>query len=498
MILRTLIFLHRWVGVGICIVFLLWFPSGIGMMYWTYPEVSTNDRLDRAPLLYPSKIVLSPMEAAEKAGMDPQPAQIRLNTFDGRPVYRFTSGRGGRGGGGGPIIYADTGEEQVDVPHEMRDRIASAWTGQPAASARVESIEEVDQWTIQNRVRPLYKYSWANGEQVYIAGNSGEVVQYTTRASRIAAHVSAIPHWVYYTPLRKNQPVWINFMIWTALIGTISSIIGIVIGVWMYSPSKKYSLAGKPTGIPYRGQKRWHTIFGLVFGVATATWAFSGMLSLGPFAIVEWLQSGDGGPRRGAGQNIAGALGGRIQMSDFDSVHPRDLLRKLPDLPIKELEFTSFDGQPIVAANLGTAGTRMIGLDGTLIEEFDRKKIIDIVKRTAPDPNAVETRIVEQYDLYYLDRTRARPLPVILALMNDEAKTRYYIDPKTARVAGAYSHRNWINRWLYNGLHSLNFPWLYNYRPLWDIVVIAFMAGGTALCVTSLVLAWRVIGRRLR
>ena len=31
-----------------------------------------------------------------------------------------------------------------------------------------------------------------------------------------------------------------------------------------------------------------------------------------------------------------------------------------------------------------------------------------------------------------------------------------------------------------------------------DIVVIAFMLGGTALSVTSLVLAWRAIGRTLR
>jgi hypothetical protein len=49
----------------------------------------------------------------------------------------------------------------------------------------------------------------------------------------------------------------------------------------------------------------------------------------------------------------------------------------------------------------------------------------------------------------------------------------------------------------YHGLHSLDFPWLYNYRPAWDIVVMTFMLGGTALCVTSLVLAWRVLGRKL-
>ena len=44
----------------------------------------------------------------------------------------------------------------------------------------------------------------------------------------------------------------------------------------------------------------------------------------------------------------------------------------------------------------------------------------------------------------------------------------------------------------------MNFPWLYNHRPAWDVVVAAFMFGGTALSVTSLVLAWQVLGRKLR
>jgi len=54
-----------------------------------------------------------------------------------------------------------------------------------------------------------------------------------------------------------------------------------------------------------------------------------------------------------------------------------------------------------------------------------------------------------------------------------------------------------MSRWLYHGLHSLDAPWLYAHRPAWDIVVITFMLGGTALGVTSLILAWRVIGRTL-
>ena len=84
-----------------------------------------------------------------------------------------------------------------------------AWAGQPLAEAKKESVEEPDQWTVAGQLRnlrPMYKYSWPDGQQVYLNGTTGEVVQYTTFGSRVAAHVSAIPHWVYYTPLRKHQP----------------------------------------------------------------------------------------------------------------------------------------------------------------------------------------------------------------------------------------------------------------------------------------------------
>ena len=307
-------------------------------------------------------------------------------------------------------------------------------------------------------------------------------MQYTTFGTRFAAHVSAIPHWVYYTPLRKNQRAWVRFVVWTSGIGTISAIIGIIIGAWMYSPKRKYRLAGKPTGIPYRGQKRWHTILGLIFGIATATWTFSGLLSMDPFPS---LQSPSPAQPEGADSGIASlpsvgeGLRGRVAMADFESVHPRDLLAKVP-LDVRELEYTSFAGRPVFAANLKGGKTQMIALDGTPIPEFDRQQIIDIVKASASNPRVIETAVIDQYDFYYLDRRREAPLPVIRALMNDADKTRYYIDPKTAQIVMIYSERDWFNRWFYNGLHSLNFPWLYNYRPLWDIVVITFMLGGTA------------------
>ncbi len=54
-------------------------------------------------------------------------------------------------------------------------------------------------------------------------------------------------------------------------IGSISALLGIIVAVWMFSPSQKYRHAGVPTSIPYKGWKRWHTILGLAFGVITLT-----------------------------------------------------------------------------------------------------------------------------------------------------------------------------------------------------------------------------------
>jgi hypothetical protein len=472
------------------------------MMYWTFPGVTAADRLDHSPKLDPAKIALSPEEAAARVGLQANPNAIRLNSFDGRPVYRF-SGEG-RGGGGGRMVYADTGAEQTEVPAEMLDRIASSWAGRPVAEAKKESVEEPDQWTVAGQLRnlrPMFRYTWPDGQVAYLDGTTGEIVQYTTFATRVAAHISAIPHWIYYTPLRSNQPLWISFMIYSSLIGTVSAIIGMIVAVWMYSPKRKYRLAGKPTGIPYKGQKRWHWILGMVFGIATVTWTFSGMMSLGPFPIVERLTGqGQRGPQQGrqrGQQSIAAALRGRVTMADFASVHPRDLLAKVADLDVKEVEWTSAAGRPVFSANLAGGKNQLLNLDGTPLE-VDQQKVVEIIKSAVADPAATEIRILDQYDLYYLDRTRQRPLPVILVRMNDADHTRYYVDPRSARVVGTYSSRNWVSRWLYTGLHSLNFPFLYNYRPLWDIVVITFMIGGTALCVTSLVLAWRVLGRKLK
>ena len=105
------------------------------------------------------------------------------------------------------MVYADNGEAQKEFPPELTRRIAAEWTRQPEAAAREDQNEPVDQWTVYEgfqELKPLRKYSWPDGEQVYVSGENGEVVQYTTRASRLGAYLGPIPHWLYFTPLRKN------------------------------------------------------------------------------------------------------------------------------------------------------------------------------------------------------------------------------------------------------------------------------------------------------
>ena len=387
MLKRFVVFVHRWLGIALCLIFLLWFPSGIGMMYWDYPSVRPADRLDRSPALDPSKIVLSPVEAAAKLGEAATPGQVRLNTFDGRPVYRFRSGPGEA------IIYADTGEEQIEIPKAMMERIVSSWTGQPVSAATAESVEEVDQWTLQSRLsdlQPLWKYSWPNGEQVYFSEATGEVEQYTTTASRVGAYVGAIPHWLYFTPLRKHGPLWSRVVIWSSGIGVIASLLGIIVGIWMYSPAKRYRYAGAPTSIPYRGQKRWHMVFGLLFGVGAMTWAFSGLLSMDPFPS---QRTGGGAVRRGGGPGVPQALRGRgNQPAAFAAKHPREALAQIRDLKVRELELTSFAGEPVYLATIANGGTRIIPVNGEPRTEFDRRRIVEVVTKAAQSSGGASAR----------------------------------------------------------------------------------------------------------
>jgi hypothetical protein len=232
-------------------------------------------------------------------------------------------------------------------------------------------------------------------------------------------------------------------------------------------------------------------ILGLIFGPLACSWVFSGMLSMDPFPR---LQSGNSDSTEA---RLTSSLRGvPVALTPFDAKLPGEAIRQAgSNFEVKELEMIAVAGEPYYLATSATQQMLVIPVRGAPALQFDREKIVEVLRTKAKPAELTEIRSVSEYESYYLDRRNRLPLPVLFFRLNDAEQSMYYVDPKTARIVRSYnSHSRW-NRWLYHGLHSIDLPWLYKHRPTWDIVVLLLLAGGNSLCVTSLLLAWRVLSR---
>src|SRR3954447_7823666 len=96
MALRWLYISHRWVGIVTCLLFAMWFVSGVVMMYVAFPALSDGERLAALPALAWQTVVLSPDAAMKAAGATRFPRDIRLSMLADEPVYRLTGWDGKR------------------------------------------------------------------------------------------------------------------------------------------------------------------------------------------------------------------------------------------------------------------------------------------------------------------------------------------------------------------------------------------------------------------
>ena len=488
---RGVVFLHRWLGVGLSLLLTMWFLSGIVMMYWKFPALDRVDYLHHAPRLEATTIAVS----AAKASTDGNPPSFTLATFDGRPVY-FA---------GSTMIYADDGSRPGAVDQAMVDRAAAAWAARPQREAIHSIVKEADQWTLGDGLRellPLHKYAWPDGQEVYVDPTTAFVVQYTTSNSRFWAYLGAIPHWLYFPALRTRDSSWMVVMTWGAVFGLLATTLGLVAGLWMLSPRRRYRGAHGPAALPYSGWKRRHVILGLIGGVTALTWTFSGLASLQPFGVERWLlehtvnEDMDNEAYKRVFNVVTGLLlDGPRELSEYDARGPAQAIAALRDFDVKSIEFASLDGKPVYLATDGRGDSRLVAMYG---EPREMVNVEDLARqiRTAAG-NSVTVNVLDRYDSYYRDRTGRLPLPVIGLGVDDAVQTRYYVDPRSVSIIESYSSRSWVHRWLHHGLHSFDVPWLYNYRPLWDVVMVTLLLTGTALCATSVLLAYRVLARRV-
>jgi len=461
--MRFIALLHRWLGVFGCLLFITWFASGIVMIYARMPELAPHERVDRAQPLDLSTATLSPADAAAKHQLAPQRAIVGM--LLGRPAYRFQDGSG-------PVmVFADNGDRFAGFSREdaMREIDRFYPTEVPAIPAYEARITEPDQWTLQERGQlPMHRVTLRDRDQtvVYLSDVSGQVAVRTTARERRLAYVGAVLHWLYFTPLRSNAPLWNQTIIWLSVAGSVMCALGLIWGFYVGWQS------------PYTGWMKWHHYAGLIFGVVTFTWVFSGLLSMDPW---DWHPGT--GPTRAQREAFSG---GPLQLARVSLGDLRAAIAAQPAARPKAIEIAQFRGEP-----------RLL-VDGRARVPIDRELLMATAREAMPSVPIDEVAMLDAYDSYYYGRGDAdgtRPLPVLRVRYADRVGTWLYIDPNRGSVVRKEERLSRVNRWLYHGLHSLDFPWLYDRRPLWDVVVIILSLGGIASAVSSVVPAWRRLRR---
>lgn len=505
---RCLVLLHRWAGVVLCLMFVAWFASALAIIYVKFPELNAAEQRAGAARLDLLDIRISPGEAIARlragdfdrvanaletrrvAVADPQArilevSRMQLATLYGRPIYRVeVPGRQPR------VVFADTGELLGEVNAQLALRAArefarhAGWSS--AAVLPEPRVVQADQWSISGSLhahRPLHLVQLQNalGTELYISGSTGEVVRDTQRRERVLNYFAAVIHWLYPTLLRRHPQAWSWTVDLLAGAGVMLASSGLWIGItrWRRAP------APGAARTPYRGLMRWHHLTGLVFGLTTLTWVFSGLLSMNPAGL---------NPDEGASEEEALVFSGTpLIPSDFGP------LRAPHNLEIVAAELLHFERQPfyLITDRQGHTSLQYAGTAAVV-----RAPSVATLLARAPAllPGAAFTHtLLNEFDEYYYTNHQSGyqlPLPVLRLQFADPEATRFYVDLQTGRILARSTQRNRIYRWLYNGLHSFDFKWLRERRPLWDVVVVSFCLGGLALSIIGVVAAWRRLRRK--
>jgi hypothetical protein len=476
---RVLVYGHRWLGIVLGPLFIVWFASGIVMIYARMPELDARERLARLPAINPASIRVPPPEAFLTA------ARLTIMTVEGRPVYRAEPA--------GESVFADTGDRVPPVDANQAVRIARAYAGGHLDVRYEDRLRDADQWSFDVRRRmPLHRLAVEDGAgtRLYVAENGGDVVLKTTAAGRRWGAAGAVLHWLYFTPFRRHAGLWAEAIIWLSVAGTAMCAIGLAWGLWRFAPSRGYRLRDHRQWSPYAGSMRWHHYAGLLFGITTLTWVFSGLLSMDPW---DWHPGT--APTRDQRARVTGPEPGTDDLS-------ADRIRKAitafsPAWP-KEVELARFRGHSYASAAAG-----IVSLDAPHLGAQDMLRpdlVVGAASLAMPGVAIDGLQWMDEYDAYYYDRERQLSLPVLRVRYSDPQHTWLYFDPRRGRIVRKEERLSRVNRWLYHGLHSFDFPWLYYRRPLWDVLVIALSAGGLVLSATTLTASWRRLrrhGRRL-
>lgn len=494
---RGLIWLHKWLGVPLALLFSMWFVSGVVLYFVPFPTLTEHERLGALPVLNPGPdCCLDATEAARRAKLEVR--QARLGMLGDRAVWRVLATPTGRADRP-PVwhaIDAATGAILPPLDTAQAVRLAERFSGRTAIAVQ---LVDRDQWTVPQGLdayRPFFKVSLGaglqqdDGLQLYVSPRAAEVVRDTRRAERFGNWLGAVPHWIYPTTLRQFPQIWHHVVVWLSIPGILVAATGLVLGIWQL-------FVHRSRWIPYRKfWMRWHHLLGLCAGIATLTWMFSGLLSMNPFGVFDARAPAVEEGRRWPGLESPP----RISVADAIAHAQRQRLHAV------ELEFLRVGGQSwyrlrdakrqwLVSADAPSGFEASNRLPDRLMK--------DTLSSLHSQPPAQLVQLNSYDEIYYArrpapDNLWQRPLPVWRATWpNGDA---LYADPGSGRVLMRADPRSRWQRVLYNGLHSLDFAPLRARPRLRDALVLGLSALGLVMSLTACVLAWRALapGRRTR
>jgi len=290
----------------------------------------------------------------------------------------------------------------------------------------------------------------------------------TTRMQRLWNWLGTVPHWIYFTPLRANQPLWRQVILWTSGPTILLGVTGIWIGILRLRSH-------------YRGWKNWHQWSGIAGGVFLLSWIVSGWLSVNPNGWFSGSSPGGEALLRYAGHD------GADLPADFD---------ELAHESARTVRFFHIDGMPIAALFATDGAERLVDARTGERVALTDDQLIHAARRLLPHDRLIEHERIEAYDSYWYAHHSHPPLPVLRVAFDDSQHTWFYSDPATGSVLDLLDDGGRRFRWWFNALHRLDFSWLMQNRALWHVTVWVLCLVGLITSVSGTVIGWRRLRRK--
>lgn len=483
---------HRWLGIGVCLLMLLWFVSGMVMLFIGYPKLTPGERLAALPLLGDARGVLG--LSALPAALQAAPENVALTTLRGEPAYVV------RSGGNVGAWSATTGHALLPVSAQRAEASAAQFAAGPAFIGAVR-VEE-DRWTHSRALdahRPLYRVG-VGGVQpgdVYVSSHTGEVVLDAPRVQQRWNYVGAWLHWLYFLRMQSVDPVWTWVVIVLSALCTVAAVSGIVVGLWRWRFRGHYRSGAKtPYAEPWM---RWHHLVGLMAAAFVFTWIFSGLMSMNPLGIFTGTREAvDAGRYRGGTVSVNGAL-----------AEPAALLASVDDARFRavEIQWRRIGGELFALLLDAQGDTRIVSAHAGTLQVTHLLPAAWLQQKLRAMSNAPMRMFAIQHaaDAYFYPRApeamngaAVRRFPVAVADFGDAEATRVYVDLATGDPLLTMGHRERAGRWLFYFLHSWDLPAMLRQGAVRLSVLLLLSLAGTALCATATVIGYRRLRMKLR